>query len=111
MFIARVVSVTVLTLSLSACVVAPYAPAGSMAGGDTIADSDLAPPAPYVEVVPVAPYVGAIWLGGYWGWNAGRHVWIGGHWVRPRAGYYWSPYRWVPYGGRWHLHRGGWARH
>ncbi|MDH5538573.1 MAG: hypothetical protein OEY03_04140 [Rhizobacter sp.] len=110
--LARVLSATLLALVLSACVIAPYRPSGAVVvDDDTVASTEAPPPAPYVEVIPVAPFVGAVWLAGYWGLSAGRHVWIGGHWVRPRAGYYWSPYRWAPYGGRWHLHRGGWRRH
>jgi hypothetical protein len=106
----RVICATAAAFSLSACVVAPYAPAGYYAGGEPVTSTDVGPPPPYTEVVPVAPFVGAVWLSGYWGWSAGRHVWVGGHWVRPQPGHVWSPYRWVPAGGRWHLHRGGWSR-
>lgn len=71
---------------------------------------DAAPPPPYAEVVPVLPYAGAVWIGGYWGWNGGRHNWVPGYWERPRAGYRYEPHRWEPYQGRWHLRIGGWAR-
>lgn len=93
---------------LSACVVAPYYPYGYDASGEAVAD--IPPPAPYAEVVPVVPYAGAVWIGGYWGWRAGRHHWVPGYWDRPRPGYYWRPYRWQPMMGRWHLSPGGWAR-
>ena len=107
---------------LSACVVAPYprrvvysepVPAGvatapAYDSSDVVVD--VAPPSPYVEVVPAIPFAGAIWIGGYWGWNAGRHVWVQGRWEHPRPGYGWRPHAWVQEGGRWHLHAGGWVR-
>ena len=107
---------------LSACVVAPYpgrvvysqpVPAYAQPApgyGDEIV-VDVAPPASYVEVVPVIPFAGAIWLGGYWGWGGGRHQWVPGRWDHARPGYAWRPHAWVQQGGRWHLHGGGWARH
>jgi hypothetical protein len=106
---------------LSACVVAPHpyrtvysqpVPVGAQPvpyDGDE-AVVDMAPPAPYVEVVPVIPFAGAVWIGGYWGWRGGRHAWVGGRWEQPRAGYGWRPHAWVQQGGRWHLHAGGWVR-
>jgi hypothetical protein len=98
-------------LSLSACVVAPYYPYQSTGYGEAVAVADVPPPAPYAEVVPVAPFLGAVWLGGYWGWGGGRHHWVPGRWDRPRAGYYWQPHRWQPIGGRWQLSGGGWMPH
>ncbi len=102
-------------LSLSACVVAPYYPYQSAGygdpGGQPIAVADVPPPAPYGEVVPVIPFAGAIWLGGYWGWGGGRHHWVAGRWDRPRPGYYWQPHRWQPISGRWQLSGGGWRPH
>ena len=116
--------------TLSACVVAPYPGRGVYAQpvpaygqpvpaysqpvpagyADSVVVIDVAPPAPYVEVVPVIPYAGAIWIGGYWGWNGGRHQWVPGRWDRPRPGYSYHPHAWVQQGGRWHLHGGGWVR-
>lgn len=102
---------------LSACVVAPYpqrvvysqpVPAGQPADAGVIVD--VAPPAPYVEVVPAIPFPGAFWIGGYWGWNSGRHVWVPGRWEHPRPGYQYRPHAWVQQGGRWQLHGGGWVR-
>ena len=71
---------------------------------------DVAPPAPYAEVVPVVPYAGAVWVGGYWGWSSGRHRWVPGYYERPRPGYRYEPHRWESRGGRWHLRGGGWVR-
>ena len=103
--------------TLSACVVAPYGYYPSYgyygsyygAAGEAIAVSNVAPPAPYYETVPVAPFVGAVWFAGYWNWYGGRYVWAPGYWGYPRAGYVWHPYRWAPHGGRWAM-SGGWAR-
>jgi hypothetical protein len=58
----------------------------------------VAPPAPLVQVVPVAPRVGYVWTPGYWSWNGFRYVWIGGAYVvPPRPAAVWVPGRW--YGG------------
>lgn len=96
--------------ALSACVVTPvgrsyaYVPAGE------VIIADVGPPAPYVEVVPVAPYAGAVWINGYWGWRGGRHYWVGGRYEQPRLGYGWAPHRWVQHDNRWHLEGGAWFR-
>ena len=72
--------------------------------------NDVAPPAPYAEVVPVVPFPGAVWIGGYWGWSGGRHNWVPGRWDQGRQGYAWNPHRWESRGVRWHLQGGGWQR-
>ncbi len=40
------------------------------------------PPAPQIEIVGVAPYPAAVWIGGHWAWRPrhGGYVWIPGHW-------------------------------
>ena len=101
---------------LSACVVAPYPqqrqviyPQPAANYGDVMVG--VPPPAPYVEVVPAAPFVGALWITGYWGWSQGRHQWVPGRYVQPRPGYRWEPHHWVPgERGNWHLRGGGWVR-
>ncbi len=105
-------ALAVTALALSACVVAPYPRYGAAypAYDAEIAVANVPPPTPYAEVVPVVPFAGAIWLGGYWGWSGGRHQWVPGRWDRPRPGYGWAPHRWEPRGGQWHLHGGGWVR-
>ena len=111
---------------LSACVVAPYpprrvvyaqpAPVAPMPAPVYVQEPvdeyvvDVAPPAPYVEVVPAIPYAGAVWIGGYWGWGGGRHYWVPGRWDHARPGYAWRPHAWVQVGGRWHSRGGGWER-
>src|SRR5262245_57573179 len=103
--------------ALPACVVAPVGYDGYYYGGyygsyyggagEAVTVANTAPPAPYYEVVPVAPYVGAVWFGGYWNWYGGRYAWVPGRWGYGRPGYAWHPYRWAPYGNRWAL-SGGW---
>jgi hypothetical protein len=105
---ARGIKAAALALSLASamltgCVVAP-AP-GYYAEGPVM----VAPPAPQVEVVGVAPAPGLVWVGGYWNWVDGRHVWVGGRWQAPPRGYHtWVPHRWVAYRGGWRLERGHW---
>jgi hypothetical protein len=103
-----------LSTGLSACIVVP---AGHARGpvyetpypaGQVVVEAP--PPSPYQEVIPVLPFPGAVWIGGYWGWSGGRHHWVPGYYERPRAGYRYEPHRWEPHGGRWHLRVGGWVR-
>jgi hypothetical protein len=88
---------------LGGCVVAP-AP-GYYGGVVTVA-----PPAPQVEVVGVAPQPGFVWVGGYYNWVGGRYTWVGGHWDGGHRGYHWVPHAWVRGGGGWRMQRGHWAR-
>ena len=91
-------------LSLSACVVVP---AGRRYEADVVV---MAPPAPQVEVIGVAPGPGWFWIGGYWNWVGGRHVWTGGRWEAQRPGYGWAPHRWVREGPQWRAEPGHWER-
>jgi len=52
-----------------------------------------APPPLLVEVPPPSPFMGAVWVGGYWVWQ-GNWVWAHGHWMGPpQANYVWvHPY-------------------
>lgn len=110
----RLLLVTTLVGSLAACVVAP-APVAVQSDpyytGANVVYAPMAPPPPQYEVVPALPYPGAIWIGGYWGWQGGRHQWMPGHYERPRPGYRWQPHRWEPGPrGGWSLHGGVWVR-
>lgn len=91
--------------ALAGCVVAPARPV--YADGPVVA---VAPPPPQGEIVGVAPVAGQIWIGGYWGWNGGRHVWVPGRWDAPRPGYGWHPHAWVREGGGWRQQPGYWRR-
>jgi len=102
-----------LSTLLSACIVVPAHQHGQVYGGYPAEQVvvNAPPPAPYTEVIPVMPFPGALWIGGYWGWSGGRHNWVPGYWERPRPGYRYEPHRWEPHdGGRWHLRLGGWVR-
>src|SRR5438270_6870747 len=60
----------------------------------------VAPPPPVDEVPSPEPYVGAVWMAGYWDWRAdlGRHVWVAGHWgTPPSAGVAYMPPSWHPH--------------
>jgi hypothetical protein len=95
-----------LSALLSGCVIAParpYYPAEEEVVG-------VAPPPPREEYIGVAPAVGYVWLGGYWGWTGRNHVWVGGHWAAPRIGHRWLPPLWLPFRGGWHLRPGHWGR-
>lgn len=70
---------------------------------------EVAPPPPQTEVVVTSPGPGFIWVSGYWGWNAGRHVWIAGSWQRPPSGFHaWNAPRWEHRGRGYVFVRGGW---
>jgi hypothetical protein len=72
--------------------------------------AEVAPPQELVEVRPRAPFVGAVWIAGYWTWQAGRHVWVGGRWSAPRRGCRWQPHRWERTGkGGWRMVPGRWV--
>jgi len=97
--------------ALSGCVVAPYHPRHPYYGPPgSGAETDAPPPPTQVEVIPIIPFIGALWIAGHWGWQGGRHHWVGGRWVAPRPGYHWHPHRWDHSGGRWRERGGGWQR-
>jgi hypothetical protein len=103
-----------LTVNLSACVVAPARYPAAYQGvpvsqGETIIYG-AAPPPMQMEVVPPLPFAGALWIGGYWGWEGGRHRWMPGHYTRPVPGQRYVPHQWEQQGGRWGLRGGYWAR-
>lgn len=107
------------SLTLSACVIAPRYPMAygnypvvSQSGypPDTVVVG-VAPPPVQVEVIPVLPYVGALWVSGFWRWGGGRHHWAPGHYVRPVPGHRFVPHHWSHSGGgRWAQRGGHWVR-
>jgi hypothetical protein len=71
----------------------------------------VAPPAPVVEPVPVAPAPNYVWQPGYWAWNGTQYVWVpGGNVVPPYPGAVWVAGRWVPRGHGWIWVDGHWRR-
>jgi len=91
--------------AMTGCVIAPAQPYYRDSAVVTVP-----PPQPQYEVVGVAPFVGALWIAGFWNWVGGRHVWVGGHWEAPRRGYRWAPHRWEPISGGWRPYPGHWER-
>lgn len=56
----------------------------------------VGPPAPIVEVRPVAPGPRYAWVQGYHRWDGRAYLWVPGRWaVPPRASAAWVPGRWV----------------
>ena len=51
---------------------------GNVVSTDQYVDGGPPPPA-RVEVIPVAPYPGAIWVGGYWTHGRRHYFWVPGH--------------------------------
>jgi WXXGXW repeat (2 copies) len=98
-----VVSILV-SLSLSACVVAP--PPRHRA----FVEVAVRPPAPRIVVVP-APRRGYVWAPGFWRWNGRSHVWVEGRWIRERRNEHWVPAHWEEFRpGRWRFEDGHWER-
>jgi hypothetical protein len=101
-------------LALAGCVVYPNDPYyggygyGYGAPGPAVV-APMAPPPIVAESYGVAPYPGAIWIGGFWSWSGGRHVWTPGRWDRPRAGYRWVPRTWEHGHAGWYQRGGVWA--
>lgn len=106
------VAALVACAAFSGCVIAPARPYyGAYGAYGADGPVMVAPPAPREEYIGIAPALGYIWLGGYWGWTGGRHEWVGGHWEAPRPGQRWVPHQWQREGGGWRLHQGHWERH
>lgn len=94
---------------LSACYVVPARPYRGYDDGYGYGPTvTVAPPAPQYEVVGVAPYPGAVWIGGYWSWVGGRHLWVNGRWDAPRRGYRYEPHMWQRSGQGWREAPGRW---
>lgn len=106
----RWIPAALLATLLSGCYVVPIGyPRGGGApqAGEVI---EVAPPAPQYEVVPAAPALGYVWIGGHWTWHLGRHLWIGGRWAVPPGGHHWVPHRWERGPRGWSSHPGHWQR-
>ena len=68
------------------------------------------PPPPQVEVIPVAPSPNHLWIGGYWGWQGGRHFWHAGRYEMRRPGMNWQAASWARHGRGWRYAPGYWRR-
>ncbi len=67
------------------------------------------PPPLQREVIVERPSPLHVWIGGHWGFRAGRHVWVGGRWdLPPRPNVVWVEPRWEHRGGRYVYVDGYW---
>ena len=99
-----VMSAIIALTGLTGCVVVPDQ--RHYAGGVVL----VAPPAPRVESIGVAPTPGYVWIDGYWNWVGDRHEWVPGHWTMPRYGRHWVAHQWMRRGDGWYLRPGHWER-
>lgn len=67
------------------------------------------PPAPVVEVIPVAPSPRHVWCEGHWYWTGARYTWVRGYWDY-RPGYRYYRGGWARVDGRWHYRPAYWGR-
>ncbi|MBS0305383.1 MAG: YXWGXW repeat-containing protein [Proteobacteria bacterium] len=95
--------------ALGGCVVAPLPGYGAYEAVDG-PYANATPPMPPGEVIPAAPGVGYVWIGGYWAWQLGRYTWIGGRWAMPPRGHAWVPGYWRREGPGWRWRGGYWQR-
>lgn len=69
----------------------------------------IGPPAPIVQVRPVAPGAGYVWAPGYYRWNQRTYDWTPGQWVRPpRRHEVWVAPQWVHTRNGWYMVPGHW---
>src|SRR5262249_57527661 len=65
------------------------------ANGSTRVYVRVGPPAPVVEVRPVAPGPRYVWVDGYHRWDGRAYVWVPGRWaLPPRARAHWVAPQW-----------------
>lgn len=108
--LARLAAASAFALALGGCVIAPLGPYRSPYASEAGPVVDIPPPQAQYEAVPAAPGPGYAWIGGYWGWNLGRHAWIGGRWALPPGGHAWVPGYWGRHDRGWRWHGGYWGR-
>lgn len=72
-----------------------------------------APPEPMEEVVRLEskPNPKAVWIPGYWRWDAGedKYEWVSGVWRREIPDTTWKPGKWIKVGDDWEWQPGYWA--
>ncbi len=73
--------------------------------------ANVPPPPLQAEYYGTVPGPGYVWIGGYWGWQAGRYAWVPGRWDRPPRGYNrWEVGRWQARGQRYQWREGRWRK-
>ena len=71
----------------------------------------VGPPAPVVEVRPVAPGPRYVWVDGYHRWDGRAYVWVPGRWaIPPRARSAWVPGHWAHTSRGYYFVDGHWRR-
>ncbi|WP_210545035.1 YXWGXW repeat-containing protein [Rhodoferax sp. PAMC 29310] len=104
-----VLSLTAMTMALSACVVAP--PRVAFVRPQVAVYAPIGPPPQRVEVITSAPGADFLWLSGFWRWDGRQHLWEQGHWERQREHERWEAHRWAQdERGQWQSHGGRWRR-
>lgn len=105
---AALLGIVGITLGLGGCAVYPAGYGYGYSSESVVSGSVVTgpivrydPPPPRVEVLGVAPFMGAIWVPGNWVWRD-RWSWHSGHWARPPH----PRSQWTP--GRWHRDHDGW---
>jgi len=76
----------------------------SCAGDYYVSDQPVEP----VYDRPAAPYDGAVWIGGEWGWNGAGYTYTNGYWDKPRAGHTYLAGSWAHTSRGYAWHKGGW---
>lgn len=76
----------------------------SCEGSYYVADQPVEP----VYERPVAPYAGAVWVDGDWGYRGDRYVYTRGHWARPRTNRVYIRGSWEHGARGYRWHRGHW---
>ena len=95
-----------ISLMALACGALPFAARAGFEIGLNIGGPEVVvrsqPPPERVEVVPMSPGPGYIWIRGHWAWHHERWEWFPGRWDRmAQPGYTWIPGQWVARGNGW----------
>jgi hypothetical protein len=69
------------------------------------------PPPHHVEVRPLVPFTGAVWIDGHYIYRHGGYVWEPGRYVKPPyPGSAWTPGYWEKHHRGWRWQKGHWDR-
>ena len=97
---------TQVSLFALACGAAPLAAHAGVEVGINVGVPEVIvgsqPPLQRIEVVPLSPGPGYIWIRGHWRWHHGGWEWEGGRWeLVTQPGSTWVPGQWVVRGNGW----------
>lgn len=89
---------TQISLFALACSTLPLAASAGVEIGINIGGPEVVvrsePPPERVEVIPMMPGPGYIWIHGHWGWHHEHWEWINGHWDRRGGAWVWHEGHW-----------------